>query len=758
MPRERKNFHHKLSFIDYDIAGNVFRAWRDEDGKLIVVLDETIDEYKPYALLVMDSYGDRKWDDVLSNDFNLDLEDVRPKKENKYQKLDIEYDGLDFYDQLVHAYESGTDVNAVLPALFDFRDAAVKRAATGRLVTASEVIAQSVKTATRAEHTISNLLNRQNILRTRLENQRSEIGREPAKESAAKILKTESQIEKNEEMLIRAQKRRDNANRRGDSAREDAAVAHDVLARHRPKQEIPNISLLVQKDENLNNPIVLQPTTDTKTEYVEKYDEKYEKNEEYTVVNGDENDKINTDSAADIKLPVPDYELQSETEEVKMSDTQDTEEVKPLLDKDPEILDEEIAFKPVDFEDIKTREPNNMRPVSQTETVDEYRNDSESVEVRNETVVEPLSFSETGDTNTASYDDADTRYTQDKPVLNTIHSVDEPTVSDVDTTKQVTNTQYESVTQTHTTQSAPATPIYQQQQRPISPITGERTKVQPVGQTRQKPTIVYYLLLILLIGLSIFTLWLYQKSNGGTVPLINRNGDETEVVTHPDVISSGGVFITPQEPEPTVTEQPVAEPDVPVEKTEPQVIIIREQVEKPVEDTPINVEYPNNNVLIAAEPDETIVEPEDSVLSRKEPYGVSRESQTVYVPVFEPEVEVVEEPEVRVTTVTSPDVIFDDDIVSVLPVMPPHDYDFDEEEAYYNDNGDDVGYYSESQNYYQPQRVNYEDYGQQEEYYEDNSDGGFIIESSDDTDPETRRYLSVHDGGQYSIGYTETTY
>ena len=113
MPRERKKSY-ELSVTDYDIAGNVFHAWRDDDARLIFILDETVNEYKPYTLLVMDSYDDRKWDDVLANDFNVNLEDIRPKKENKYQKLDIEYGGLEFYANLIDAYEAGRDTEDVL--------------------------------------------------------------------------------------------------------------------------------------------------------------------------------------------------------------------------------------------------------------------------------------------------------------------------------------------------------------------------------------------------------------------------------------------------------------------------------------------------------------------------------------------------------------------------------------------------------------------------------------------------------------------
>ena len=138
-------------------------------------------------------------------------------------------------------------------------------------------------------------------------------------------------------------------------------------------------------------------------------------------------------------------------------------------------------------------------------------------------------------------------------------------------------------------------------------------------------------------------------------------------------------------------------------------------------------------------------------MARKDPYPVSREDQPVYV-------------EERVTSVAAPDVIFDEDVISV-PVVPP-EY-VDEEEMYYNQNGQDATYYQEvqSQEYYpqpepeyyqQPQQVEYDEYVD-DGYVQENVDGGFVIESSGN-DPESRKYLTVHDGGQYSVGYTETTY
>ena len=128
MPRAREN--KSLSVVEYDIAGNAIRAYYDQSNKLIFVLDETIDADKPNVLLVIDSFDGRKWDDVLANDYNVDLETVRPKRDNKYQKLDIEYGGLDVYSELIDADESGEDLSDAIANLTRFRTMSVRRAAT----------------------------------------------------------------------------------------------------------------------------------------------------------------------------------------------------------------------------------------------------------------------------------------------------------------------------------------------------------------------------------------------------------------------------------------------------------------------------------------------------------------------------------------------------------------------------------------------------------------------------------------------------
>jgi len=697
MPREKKSFQ-TLRSVNYDIAGNAFRAWKNNADELVFVLDETIDDFKPNVLLVLNARDDRKWDDILVNDYGINLEDVRPRVDNKYQKLDIEYTGLDVYAQLVDEYERGADVSATIADLIDFRDTAARRSAMARLATANDIIAAAEDTILRTERSKAGLRDRRRNLRNRLANQKEYIGREPTKQSAAKILKTESQIDAVGEKLARADKRIENARHRIAVATEDANAARDLLSRRREVQVVVT--------EPVKEQIVVParkkaPSIKIKVSESEK-EADAEKSEESDMP----------------YFPVPDYEYQSQPRDEKMSDS---EEVKPLLDQDPEILDDEIAFKPVEFDDIKPRVDENNPGKKKKEYAE-----PEAGAEKAESVARPLDFSSTDSVSQeTSYEEKieETETVEETPVIETIKTVEEPKVADIDTTGRTTNTQYDNATPIRPV--APVAPVANNYTRPISPITGN-TPVRSVGADNKRSNFAYYLLLILLIALSVFTLWLYQKKNGDTVPFLNPPADGmidqvkeapadnnlvgfedagTEKTTLPEPFVQTEVIIQP-EPEP--------EPDIPVV----------------VENEPIKIEYPNENILRAAEPDARVIETEEDVLARKVAYDVAREDKPVYVP----------EPAPHVTNLTAPDVIFDDDVISV-PVVPA---DYSDEGVYYQD---DSAYY-DNQDTYHDESVAYQEY---------NQTGGFVVQEQP-REPETTRHLNVYDGGQYSVGYTETTY
>ena len=706
MPREKKSFQ-ELHSVDYDIAGNVFRAWKDNSDELVFVLDETIDDFKPNVLLVLNARDDRKWDDILVNDYGINLEDVRPKVDNKYQKLDIEYTGLDVYVQLIYDYEHGADLSAIIADLIDFRDTAARRAAMARLATANETISVAEDTIMRAERAKAGLRDRRRNLRNRLANQKENIGREPTKQSAAKILKTESQIDAVGEKLARADKRIENAKRRIEIATEDANLARDLLSRRRDVQIVatePIVEQIVVPAKKETPSVKLKIAESTEYQEEIKVEKKSEGKKETK-----ETEKI---KETDVNyFPVPDYEYQSQPRDKKMSDS---EEVKPLLDQDPEILDDEIAFKPVAFDDIKP----------QADGKESGKEKYTRHEVDTENVARPLEFSNRDPVSQeTSYEEKieETETVEETPVIDTIKTVETPNVSDTDTTGRTVNTQYANAEPIR-----PATPVApvvnNSYVRPISPITGNNGTVRPVGEDKKRSSFAYYLLLIVLIALSVFTLWLYQKKNGATVPFLNastngmveqvdENATTDSVVGFEEISTDKAALPEPfVEPEPIIVPEP--EPDIPVV----------------VENKPIKIEYPNENILRAAQPDVPVVEPEEDVLARKIAYDVAREDKPIYMP------------EPRVTNVVSPDVIFEDDIISV-PVVPA---DYADEDVYYQD---DSAYYENQGEYYDESAA----------YQEYNQTGGFVVDEQP-REPQTTRHLDVYDGGQYSIGYTETTY
>ncbi len=744
-----------LRLAEYDIAGNVLRAWYDDGNKLAFVVDETIDEYKPNVLLVVRSDGTRRWDDLLQNVYNVDLEVVRPRRDNKYQKLDIEYGGIDVYEDLISAYEAHGDLGAALADLVDFRDAAVRRAATVRLTNAQDEVAQAKITMGKAEHTIKSLNDRMRVLRDRLARQKSFVGREPTKQSASRILRVEAQIESTEDKLLRAERRLDNARRRVEIATEEANSAMALLALRRPSVDVDVA-------------------------------------EKHRVIDA----KVKKDDVA--KMPVTDENVEIDDQKLEDLDmSNDSEEVKPLLDKDPEILDDDIAFKPVDFGDIKpaarskkVRQSEPERPLSPYAAIKEEpkpevvhddgdRNDAafgfpgedESSDDTEYGVDDALPHTDI-DSDADDYtekeskelkpardessfeikplddahveDDADTQkgdeeaksefednfgrrdfgdYGHDEPeyteknfdeqkgesVINTIKSVDESVPADIDTTGQVSSAQYdnrgvEAPKRPFSPVAVPKTPV--EETRPMSPIQHDENP-RPVGEKRSG--FAYYVLLILLIALSIFTLWLYQKKNGGSVPIFDP--EPTPPVVEP----------TPVNP-PIEIEPPFVEPDVPV-------------VEPTPVDKPIEVRYPNDDILRGGEPDVPVVEPEEDVLARKVPYGVSRDDKPVFVEVAEPVV--------QVTTVTAPDVIIEDEIVSVP--MPYVGEDVETVVEY--NNPANVEYVTDDYVIPEPQYV------PQPQYIEPDYDN--YVAEPEPVD-ETQRDFSVHDGGQYSVTKTVT--
>ena len=197
---EREDFQQETDYgtlimRPYDIDGNDIKAFYDSADDLIFVLDSTINESKPNVLLVINPDGDKKWDEILSGEYGVDLETIRPKQDNKYQKLDIEYSGLGVYDNLINAYNAGESLEENLNQLAILRDSAARHSAVVRLNAANEMIAKTNVTIVKTKETIVRLQERLKTLRAKLVATKKEIGKVSTKQSASKILKIESQIE-----------------------------------------------------------------------------------------------------------------------------------------------------------------------------------------------------------------------------------------------------------------------------------------------------------------------------------------------------------------------------------------------------------------------------------------------------------------------------------------------------------------------------------------------------------------------------------
>ena len=177
MASERENHlsnkeYGTLQLRRYDIDGNLIRAFYDLDGRLVFVIDDTVTDAKPNALLVIGAAGTRKWDDILANDYGVVLESIRPKKDNKYQKLDIEYAGLATYDDLIRQFSAAADLGAAIAALNSFRTMASRNAAAERLAAADTLSENARATIDKTNDVIDELNARMRALRSKLAQQK----------------------------------------------------------------------------------------------------------------------------------------------------------------------------------------------------------------------------------------------------------------------------------------------------------------------------------------------------------------------------------------------------------------------------------------------------------------------------------------------------------------------------------------------------------------------------------------------------------
>ncbi len=568
MPSERENKKSLLTQEKYNIAGNSFRAYYDPAHKLVFVLDDSLSADKPNVLLVINPYGDRKWDDVLVNDYALDLETIRPKKDNRYQKLDIEYGNVGVYDDLIQAAESGNNIDRALAALNAFRNASVRRAAAERWDAANITAANARDTITKTNDTIAELQAKLKQLRSKLAQQRRDVGREPTKQSAAKILRTEAQIDATNEKLKRAKKRLQSAQKRLVAAEEDADAARDILDR------IPDGAaneLVVVRDE--------LPATVPQFREIVAFENKNN---------------------------------ESEPRAENMAD----DEVKPLFDKDPEILNEEIAFKPIEFNVLATPAPRDVTPAEP----------QADVYVETPTTA-PLSFVPPVAAIPADEVPAPADTSAVVPVLDTITAVETPNETVIVDTPIPAVIEQNTAPASETPRVENPTPMPEiapaplsSGARPVSPITGKTANNTITGARR--PTILYYIMLLALIALSIFTLWIYQRSNNDNVPDLATVADAAPVAempaeSNPAMVNpfisdaADAAPVAPVQAEPAQISEPLTVEVAEVEAIEEPVPVITEPAAAPMPEVtapaPVDYDVPAVAETPAVVPDVNIV-------------------------------------------------------------------------------------------------------------------------------------------------------
>ena len=641
MSNERENLFQPLTFADYNIAGNVFRAYYDADKKMVFVVDYYVDDLKPNVLLVINPVGNRKWDDILMNDYGVDLETVRPKKDNKYQKLDIEYTGLAQYDALVRAYDADENLDYALTQLNAFRHDAAKRAANERLGAAELTIERAQETIEKTADTITELRDKLKKLRAKLADLRRGIGREPTKQSAAKILRTEAQIDATTEKLERAKKRMESAQQRLDNAQIEEKNARNILGALN-KIGVPAMPMVADVA------VVETPSV--------------------PAVRGEDTTDI---------IPL-DEDIDNEPKAMNMAD-----DVKPLFDEDPKILDEDIAFKPIDFgapkvsEDI-TEEDNTeddvveeeyntvplVQPLSFTPPVSMTPIDEETTDFVEDIpapvvrpVLDSISPVDSGDENNAPVEiDSELMAGWNTPVVEPEIEVPAPVVTEV-ATPVVPKAQEEVPVVAPVSENMPEVAVAPVDSgfRPVSPVTGD-VPVPPAdnAQGPQKPTLLYYVMLSVLIVLSIFALWMYQNSaNDNTPELLSKTNDVAVVETvSEDVVapapsqvevSQETPFIDVSEPEPVVQNAPVVVSEPVVQEVKPE----------PVVEEPVVAQPEPENIPIT---EETVMESEPVVsapVDVSEPEPVVEETATITEGVVEP----VAEPDVVVVPASEEEVL-----------------------------------------------------------------------------------------------------
>jgi len=574
----------------FEIAGATFAAYYDAAHKLIFVVDTTADPRTPNTMLVINPDSNdpsRKWDDILDNDYGVNPETVRPRKNNKYQKLDIEYAGLGIYNRLINAHASGkaAELDTAMAALDEFRNGAAMRSANMRLNAARSEMRTASETLDAATESIADARAQIKKERDKVTKLRAEVGKKPTKESAAKILRAESRADAANEKLKRTDARVKRARKRLRDAKIDAAAAERQLAalktqsmEHRdfvePRPSAPVKQLAVQpvkKNQRVVTPATGVPaksqisrggmagaiSTVTPTKKVESHGteivqssetkpsvRKEIKSSETTlpspiveVESKEPAQSIDIKSSA-AESPVAESTRSEPTPEIenvappapsvtaapeiilKVPETKAksmSEEVQPLFSKDPKVIDDGIAFKPIEF---GTPRPTPAQAVDFTPPTFGGPGASEKSQ-------DFVGWKSAPDTLSAAELAAVPPVAEVAPV-ESVAPVP-PVTNNAAPTRPIplmTEAQADPSARAYPTEStiplgpggaaAAGVPMAAYPlERPASPVGAEEI---PIQIERKRPSAIYYVMLAILIALSVMTLWLYQHRMSDTLP------------------------------------------------------------------------------------------------------------------------------------------------------------------------------------------------------------------------------------------------
>lgn len=239
---------------DYD-----FSVYYDNNGNPAFAIERTLDDIAPNHKIIVDAEkGEQnlqnpevKWEEILEKRYSIDINEIWPKIENKFQKIDPEYEGLNLYAELIRNPDSNEikeafEINREKQSL----DNALEREQEEllELNRASNTIETSNKTLKRTQKSFSNL-------KARLKGYKEDEKNDPESVDQEKKQRTIDSFNKYKEKLKRTKRRIRRAERREVKAREELALTRAIIeiikkGRSQKYKDNPNIQTKDNADSN----------------------------------------------------------------------------------------------------------------------------------------------------------------------------------------------------------------------------------------------------------------------------------------------------------------------------------------------------------------------------------------------------------------------------------------------------------------------------------------------------------------------------